>query len=233
MYIPENNYRCPNCNAVAKTDLNPADFKRQAARRSALNPNILIMALILVGVAILAFVMISRGGGTTETDDNPESSNTAYNKQINEQVNRGQDSANDNNNNNSNNPVIDGKVGELDIGYVVNNDNPGEMMQITEFIQGDQITIFDFYSEYCPPCRRIAPLLKQLDKKRKDIVVFKVDINRPNVRGIDWKSPLAQQYYLKSIPHFKIYNADGVLDMEGEPAYKQIERFLRSEGIIR
>ena len=233
MYVPENNYRCPHCNTVAKTGLNPSDFKRQAARRSAFNPNVLFMALLMIGVAILAFIMISRGGGTS--DDSLSNTNAAFDRTNNERMTAGGSTENNGNDNygDTGDSDIDGTVGELDLGYIVNRQNPGEMMQISEFIQGDQITIFDFYSDYCGPCRRISPWLKQLDKKRDDIVVFKVNINRPSVRGIDWKSPLAQQYNLRSIPHFKIYNSDGELDVEGKQASIRVEQLLRSEGIIR
>ncbi len=232
MYVPENNYRCPNCNKVAQTDVNPEDFKRKAARRAVFNPNVIVSVLLMAGLAALAFIMISRGGGTTDSTlqaANSDVTGTGSERNI---GNTRETTASNNYDNNDNN-VTGGTIGELDLGYVVNTQNPGEMMQISDFIQGDQITIFDFYSEYCPPCRRISPLLKQLDKKRKDIVVFKVDINRPSKRGIDWKSPLAQQYNLRSVPHFIIYNSDGELELEGKPAFGKIERYLRSEGIIR
>jgi len=56
-----------------------------------------------------------------------------------------------------------------------------------------------------PSLRAIAPKLAELHKSRDDIAVVKVDINRPGVKGIDWSSPVAQQYKLHSIPHFKIF----------------------------
>lgn len=107
----------------------------------------------------------------------------------------------------------------------------GEEVDIASYVVKGKITIFDFYSEYCPPCRRIAPLLEKLAEKRDDIVVIKVDINRPGVRGIDWESPVARQYRLQSIPHFKIYGLDGKLQMEGDRAYEQVLRWIKEAGI--
>ena len=49
-------------------------------------------------------------------------------------------------------------------------------------------------------------------------MVVKVDINRPDVRGIDWGSPVAKQYGMQSIPHFKVFGPDGKLQAEGKPA---------------
>lgn len=110
----------------------------------------------------------------------------------------------------------------------INADQPGATVKIREFVVPGQITVFDFYSEYCPPCMRIAPVLAQLAADRPDLVVRKVDINRPGVVGIDWASPVAQQYGLHSIPHFKIYAADGSLMAEGDPAF---ELLLKWAGI--
>lgn len=115
---------------------------------------------------------------------------------------------------------------------IVNKGNPGEEIDVTPYLAGGKTTIVDFYSEYCGPCVRIAPLLKQLDEKREDIVVIKIDINRPGIRGIDWKSPAARQYKLESIPHFKIYGGTSSLEDEGEPAYKRIYKLLQESGVI-
>jgi len=87
----------------------------------------------------------------------------------------------------------------------------GQKVNLADYVVKGKTTVFDFYSEYCPPCVAIAPALKKLAESRSDVVVVKVDINRPGVRGIDWGSPTAQQFGLRSIPHFKIYGPDGKL----------------------
>ncbi|HEY5550327.1 MAG TPA: thioredoxin family protein [Opitutaceae bacterium] len=98
----------------------------------------------------------------------------------------------------------------------------GQEVQITDYVVKGKTTIFDFTSEFCPPCRVIAPKLDKLHADRADIVVVKVDINRPDVRGIDWKSPVARQYALNSIPHFKVFGPDGKLKVEGDEAYELV-----------
>jgi thiol-disulfide isomerase/thioredoxin len=99
----------------------------------------------------------------------------------------------------------------------------GQQVNIADYIVKGKTTIFDFYSEFCPPCTRISPLLEKLaEQRQQDIAVVKVDINRPGVQGIDWDSPVARQYGLNSIPHFKIFGPDGRLQAEGQPAYQQV-----------
>lgn len=91
--------------------------------------------------------------------------------------------------------------------------------------------IIDFYSEYCPPCKRIAPFLKKLDDRRGDIVVIKININRTGVTGIDWQSPVAKQFKLQSIPYFVIISPWGKLMCEGREAYSYVVQQLRLEGL--
>ena len=88
-------------------------------------------------------------------------------------------------------------------------------------------TIFDFTSEFCPPCRAIAPRLHKLHADRADIVVVEVDLNRPGVEGIDWGSPVAKQYGLTSIPAFKVFGTNGRLQMEGDDAYSWVTSVLK------
>ncbi|MCX6556508.1 MAG: thioredoxin family protein [Candidatus Aminicenantes bacterium] len=113
----------------------------------------------------------------------------------------------------------------------INGFDPGNEFDIESYVQKGKITIFDFFSDYCPPCRQISPLLKKLDEQRPDLVVLAVDINRKGVKGIDFYSPLARQYQLNAVPHFKIFNAEGNLVSEGQQAYGEVIQLLYQAGI--
>ena len=103
----------------------------------------------------------------------------------------------------------------------------GKEVNIQDFVVPGKTTIFDFTSEYCPPCRAIAPLLHKLHADRADVVVVEVYLNRPGVLGIDWASPLARQYQMTSIPAFKVYGPNGRLQAEGDDAYQLVRNMLR------
>lgn len=103
----------------------------------------------------------------------------------------------------------------------------GQEVDIASLAVKGKTTIFDFTSEYCPPCRAVAPKLDKLHASRDDIVVVKVDINRPGVKTIDWKSPVAAQYKLRSIPHFKVFGPDGKLKAEGDDAAEMVYGWLK------
>jgi thioredoxin len=94
----------------------------------------------------------------------------------------------------------------------------GQTIKLEDYLVPGKTVVFDFTSQYCPPCRAIAPHLDKLHEKRDDIVVVSVDINRPDVQGIDWQSPVARQYDVHSIPAFKVYGPDGKLVAEGDKA---------------
>lgn len=98
----------------------------------------------------------------------------------------------------------------------------GEEVVLEDHLVAGKTNIVDFYSDFCGPCRTLAPRLEALAKQREDLAVIKVDINRPGQAGIDWQSPTARQFSLRSIPHLRIYGPDGKLELEGRPAFERV-----------
>lgn len=120
---------------------------------------------------------------------------------------------------------------------VVNRDRPGQPVDLARFVVPGKTTIFDVYSEYCGPCVAVAPMLEELARRRPDIAVRKIDINRPGVQGIDWSSPAAEAHVSpgpdgeRGIPYFKVYGPDGRLVAEGSAASAWVYRALEEAGI--
>jgi thiol-disulfide isomerase/thioredoxin len=195
-YAPDNNYKCPHCGQVLQPDITPAHFRPKPVKRPRINPNILILVIIVIGVAVLVYAAFFKGKGSQKGDVDSLISTSAG--------------------------------GVPGVGYVINKENPGQEIDIQNFVQPNKITIFDFYSEFCGPCKKISPKLKRLDRRREDIIIHQVDINRPGIRGIDWGSPVARQYNLRSIPYFIIYDSSGSLTLRGQEAYEEIMRLIRS-----
>ena len=104
----------------------------------------------------------------------------------------------------------------------------GQKIALKDYLVTGKTTIFDFYSEYCPPCRALRPLLRKLHRKRDDIAVVKVNINRPGVVGIDWGSPVAGEFGLRSIPHLKVFSPDGKLQAEGDDARNLVADWIKA-----
>lgn len=127
-------------------------------------------------------------------------------------------------------------TGQVSAG-AVQDGNPGRSGQTLDLkslpVKGST-TVVDCYSQYCPPCMRLAPLMEQLAQKRPDLVIKKVDIQRPEISGhIDWQGPLAKQLGLRSIPHFMIFDQKGQLTSQGQEAMKQVLGWLQEAGLLK
>ncbi len=70
--------------------------------------------------------------------------------------------------------------------------------------------LFDFFADWCAPCRIIKPHIKDLAVRYPDrLAVREIDV-------INWDSPVAQQYGISVLPHLKLYGPDGSLLAEGD-----------------
>lgn len=77
----------------------------------------------------------------------------------------------------------------------------GARISEQELIVRGRFTVVDFYADWCGPCKAIEPYLKQLAEDPR-IVIRKVDI-------VNWNSPVARQWNLKSIPNMRVYDPNG------------------------
>jgi thiol-disulfide isomerase/thioredoxin len=123
-------------------------------------------------------------------------------------------------------------VKESDSYKIANFASPGEAIELESVIVKGKTTIVDFFSEFCGPCKELAPMLGFLAKSKEDVIVRKLDLNRKDMQsGIDFESPLAIKYSIKSIPHLKIFDKDGKLKAEGDAAKAEVESMI--EEIIK
>lgn len=109
----------------------------------------------------------------------------------------------------------------------------GEPLELQPLLTKGKINLIDCYSPFCPPCMHLAPIMEQLAAKRPDLAIHKVNINRPEVRGIDWHSPLAQQYKIRQVPYFMIFSPQGKLVAQGRAATEQVQGWLREAGLMK
>ncbi|KAG6389165.1 hypothetical protein SASPL_150624 [Salvia splendens] len=62
---------------------------------------------------------------------------------------------------------------------------------------GDKTVVVDMYTQWCGPCKVIAPRYQELSEKYNDVVFLKLDCNNEN-------RPLAKELGIKVVPTFKI-----------------------------
>lgn len=106
----------------------------------------------------------------------------------------------------------------------------GQEVDLADFLVTGLITVFNFTSEYCPPCRPYADPLLKLHEQRGGLAVVKVDINRPEYHEIDWQSPVSLQYAMadKGLPYFMIYGPDGQVFAEGREARLLVNQWIQA-----
>ncbi|KAG6404723.1 hypothetical protein SASPL_136976 [Salvia splendens] len=69
---------------------------------------------------------------------------------------------------------------------------------------GDKIVVLDMYTQWCGPCKVMAPKFEELSEKHEDIVFLKLDCNQEN-------KPLAKELGIKVVPTFKILKDEKVI----------------------
>jgi len=112
-----------------------------------------------------------------------------------------------------------------------NKGREGENFDLGSVVSRGQFTLVDFWSPYCGPCLKLAPYMEKLAAKRPDLKVVKLNINRPGTQGIDWKSPLARQHNLKSIPYLVIFDKKGKQIANGQQAINMFLDWLKQAGL--
>lgn len=75
-------------------------------------------------------------------------------------------------------------------------------------INNSKVVIVDFWAEWCPPCRAMAPVLHQLATKYDD----KLDVVKINVEESQPNAALASRHGVQGIPNLFIYKDGKVVN---------------------
>ena len=99
-------------------------------------------------------------------------------------------------------PLSEEEKSNLDIETV----SHGEAIKLKDHLAPGKIAIFDYYADWCGPCRLLTPKLERLLLKYKNIALRRVDIG-------NWESEAAKQvtkkYSLPGLPYVRIHGPKG------------------------
>src|SRR6266446_2420683 len=96
----------------------------------------------------------------------------------------------------------------------------GAQVDINQHLALGNVTVVDFYADWCGPCRQLSPSLEQMARSDPEIALRKVDI-------VNWRTPVARQFNLHSIPQVNVYNRGGILigTVNGVD-FEQVKRYV-------
>ncbi len=80
----------------------------------------------------------------------------------------------------------------------------GAQVDINQHLALGNVTVVDFYADWCGPCKRLSPSLEQMTRTDPEIALRKIDI-------VNWNTAVARQFNVHSIPQVNVYDRSGRL----------------------
>jgi len=104
---------------------------------------------------------------------------------------------------------------------VMVRDKNGNPVDHSRLVRHGQITVVDFYADWCGPCRKLAPYLEALAGKNRDVILKKVDIG-------NWGSPTTKKYNIRSVPNVRVFDRKGRLVGPPTSSFSQIRQYVET-----
>jgi thiol-disulfide isomerase/thioredoxin len=95
----------------------------------------------------------------------------------------------------------------------------GEPVNLRDHLVPGKYTLFDYYADWCPPCRELAPRLEEMGRRHPNLAIRKIDI-------VDWSHPVADQQGVHDLPYLRLYGPDGRMIQEGDAALDDLQRLF-------
>ena len=80
----------------------------------------------------------------------------------------------------------------------------GAEVDINQHLAFGNVTVVDFYADWCGPCRQLSPSLEQMASSDSEVALRKIDI-------VNWRTAVVQQFNIHSIPQVNVYDRSGRL----------------------
>ena len=98
----------------------------------------------------------------------------------------------------------------------------GDEVRLEKHLEPGRYVIFDFYADWCGPCRRMTPQLEKLVSSfPAHIALKKIDIQ-------SWGTPVAIQHGIRSIPHVVLYDSKG--KRVGGVGSRNVQSYLKGKA---
>ena len=89
----------------------------------------------------------------------------------------------------------------------------------SDILQSEKPVLVDFWAEWCPPCKRISPILDEIAREQSDVIICKIDIVA--------NPKTMEEYDVKGLPSLLLFNNGNVIGRKvGALSKAQILDFL-------
>ncbi len=105
-------------------------------------------------------------------------------------------------------------IAPADSGDVVTLAKGDEVDLVANLVPG-KYTIYDFYADWCPPCRALDVEFRAMASRHENLAVRRIDI-------IDWTTPVVKQHGFESLPFIVLFGPDGVEISRGDRALFEV-----------
>lgn len=109
----------------------------------------------------------------------------------------------------------------------LNSDKPGTNVDVRRYLVPGKYNLVCFFSPFDGTYVNLEPALMRLSQIKTEVAVRVVNVNRPDVQGIDWQSQIVQAMGLQTLPYYIIFDPAGNLRAQGRPAQEQVNQWVR------
>ncbi len=79
----------------------------------------------------------------------------------------------------------------------------GTEVDLAAYVKTGRVTVFDFYADWCAPCKQVERSLKDMKRLYGDrLQVYQLDL-------VNWDSALAKAHQIRDLPYLIVYGEDG------------------------
>lgn len=96
---------------------------------------------------------------------------------------------------------------------------PGQDADFRGYVGQGRISIVYFYADWCPACRRLTPVMDEINARVPDMQVVFMDIG-------EWNTPVTAQHGVNFVPYLKVYDKTGKLIADGRSARAWLEQAM-------
>jgi putative thioredoxin len=106
------------------------------------------------------------------------------------------------------NNTNDKKQAQANTSIIASIDNVEQFNKIME-ISNERLLILEFYADWCPPCKELAPILEKIAKEKSETVaIYKIDTDRHH--------ELMSSFQIAGIPYVSFFkNKENVFSLTG------------------